>query len=255
MIRVKLYKAAFIGLLMAAMPATSSALVSPAPTNTGTNTQKLENLKTKGAAEIDRRLTNLNEALAKLDASTTLKPADKSALDKTIAAELTGLKALKAKLAADSDLTTARTDVQSIFTDYRVYYLMLPKTRMISAADKFDVVETKLTKLEADLQAKVTAAKAAGQDVTAMQKLLDDMLAKDTDATTKTQGVVTPLLALQPADFNSNHTVLLQYRTTMAAALTDLQASRADAASVIAALKTPKTSSSPTASPAASTKK
>ncbi len=224
--------------LLAAMPtATISAVSTPTPTPGAAAAQHLTNLKTRGNAEIDRRITNLTAALDKLAASTKLTAAAKATLTSQLNAELTGLGALKAKLAADTVLATARTDVQSIITDYRVYALMLPKARLVASADRFDVAEAQLTALSVKLQAKISTAKAAGQDVTAEQAGVTDMNAKIADAQTKTANVVTQLLALQPTDYNANHTVLLTFRTTLAAAQTDLKTARQDAASAISALK------------------
>ena len=249
----RLLRATLAAVLVSALPLTVNAVVSPAPTASPLSTTqatKLANLKSKGSTEIDRRISNLNAALTKLDASTKLAAADKTSLENQVKAEISGLTALKAKLIADTDLATARTDVQSIFADYRVYYLMLPKTRMVASADRFTSVEAALTTLEGKLQARVTAAKAAGKDITALQNLLDDMKAKIADAQAKSQSVVTPLLALQPTDYNQNHTVLLQYRASLKTAHDDLVASRDDAKTAIQDLKALGTS--PTSSPSSS---
>jgi len=229
-------------LLFAAIPISAVdgvAATTPAPSSLSAQAQttRLHNLQTRGTAEIDRRVSNLNSALAKLGASTKLKTADKSALTQQVQTEVASLTALENKLVADTDLATARTDVQSIVTDYRVYVLMLPKVRLVASTDRFDVVEDKLATLNDTLQTKVNAAKSAGKDVTALQSSLDDMKAKTADATSKTSTLVAQLLALQPTDYNANHAVLLTYRTSLTAALADVKAARDDAKSVIDGLK------------------
>jgi chromosome segregation ATPase len=231
-----LLRATLAAFLLAAMPVATVTAV----TATTTTAQRLANLKTKGAAEIDRRIANLSAALEKLTAGTKLTAADKATLTKQIQDEVTGLTALKTKLAADTDLAMTRTDVQSIVTEYRVYALMLPKARMAASADRFTVVEDKLTALHDELQTKVDAAKTAGKDTTAMQASLDDMKAKIASAKTKSGSLVTQLLALQPTDYNANHTVLAGYRDSLKGAHTDLKTARDDAKSVIDALKSAK---------------
>src|SRR3954471_9120749 len=85
--------------LLAAMPyATVNAVATPAP---AAPDQHLVNLKTKGSAEIDRRVINLQAALVKLSDSKTITAADRDALVASVNAELTGLTTLKTKLAAD----------------------------------------------------------------------------------------------------------------------------------------------------------
>jgi hypothetical protein len=239
--RLTLVKSIAAAALLAALPvATVSAVTATHTPSPSPSTDRLGALKSKGSTEIDRRLANLNAALTKLTASTKLTATDKATLIAQVQAEVAGLTALKAKLVADTDIATARADVASIVADYRVYVLMLPKARMVASADRFTVVEDKLTTLQGKLQAKVTTRKTAGQDVTALQAKLDDMTAKIADAKAKSASMVTQLLALQPTDYNSNHAVLVQYRASLKTAQTDLKAARDDAKFVADALKAAK---------------
>lgn len=237
-------------LLFAAIPLSSVNAVASTPLVasplTTAQATHLDNLKSHGTAEIDRRISNLNAALLKLNATTKLTAADKTALTNTINAEISGLNTLKAKLTADTDLATARTDVQSIVSDYRVYVLLLPKTRLVASADRFTAVENQLTQLSVKLQTKVDAAKTAGKDVTTMQVSLTDLKNKLADAQEKSTSVIAPLLALQPTDYNQNHAVLVNYRNSLMAAHDGVMAARDDAKSVIQALKG---TASPSASP------
>ena len=236
-----LTRIALAALLFAAIPlstayavAATPLVASPLTTSQATH---LANLKTHGTTEIDRRISNLNAALLKLNATTKLTASDKTTLTTAINTEISSLNALKTKLTADTDLTTARADVQSIVNDYRVYVLLLPKTRLVASADRFTAVEGQLTQLVAKLQAKVGAAKAAGQNVTAMQTSLTDLKSKTADAQEKSTSTIAPLLALQPTDYNQDHAVLVNYRNTLMAAHDDVMAARDDAKSVIQALK------------------
>ncbi len=238
-------RTAVAAFLFAAIPLSAANGITASPTvsslTAAAQATRLANLKTRGTAEIDRRLANLNAALTKLTAGAKqtndgLVATPKTAFTKQIQDEITALTALKTKLAADADLATARVDVQSIVTDYRVYVLMLPKARMTASADRFAVVEAKLAALDATLQTKVNAQKAAGHDVTAMQASLDDLKAKTADATSKTSTLAAQLLAIQPTDYNANHAVLVTYRAALATAQTDVKAARDDAKSVIDAL-------------------
>ncbi len=218
--------------LFAAIP-----FASVAATLTPAQSTALTHLQTRGAAEISRRITNLNAALTKLNASTKLTGADKTSLATQINNELTSLGALQTKLAADTDLATARTDVQSIVTDYRVYVLMLPKARLAASADRFAEVEDQLTTLATKLQTKIDTAKTAGKDTAAMQTTLNDLTAQVASAKTITDGLVAKLLALQPADYNTNPSILATYRQSLTTAHTDLKAARTDATTIITGLK------------------
>lgn len=232
-----LVKNTIAAILIAMLPLPiASAATSPAAA-AAAQAQKIANLQTKGAAEIDRRVANLSAALEKLGASTKLSLADKASLTAQVQSELTGLASLKAKLAADTTLTAARADVASIVTEYRVYVLMLPKARLAAAADRFAIVEDKLTSLNAKLTAAVDQQKTAGKDVSALEAKLSDMKSQTAAATSATQGLVAKLIALQPTDYNTSHAVLVTYRESLKTAQTDAVAARDDAKSVIDGLK------------------
>jgi hypothetical protein len=221
--RRTLTRAATAAALVAAIPLTVIAASSPT----------IAALKSKGDTEIARRIDNLDAASGKLSESKTVTDADKATLRKQIEDEVNGLTDLKEKLDAETTIAGARADVASIVTDYRVYALILPKVRMTASADRFAVVEDKLTALHDKLVTK------AGTDATLKSKL-DDMSAKIAAAKTTSSSVVSQVIALQPTDYNQNHTVLVQYRASLKSAQQDLKAARDDAKFVIDSLKAAK---------------
>jgi chromosome segregation ATPase len=219
-----------------AITATPTPTLSPQVTTPAVSSEttavRISNLKTRGTAEITRRITNLTGTLTSLNASTKLTSSDKASLVSQVNTEITGLTSLKSKLAADTTLAECEADVQSIVSDYRVYALLLPKVRMVTVADRFTAVEAELATVQVTLQAAVDAQKAAGKDTATLQTSLDDMQTKITAAQNLTQSIVPELLALQPSDYNTDHTILEAYRMSMTTALADLQAAQADAKTV-----------------------
>src|SRR5690242_6888812 len=95
----KLIRATIVGLCLAAMPLSATGVTSTPTPSPAAN--RLDQLKSKGSTEIDRRLANLKAALDKLSASTKLTDADKATLTKQINDEVSGLTALKTKLATE----------------------------------------------------------------------------------------------------------------------------------------------------------
>lgn len=242
-------RTAMAGVFLAAMPlATDAAQTATTTTPKATaspaaaaQAQRLTNLKTKGTAEIDRRLASLNAALEKLNASAKLSATDKDALVKQMQTEISGLTALKTKLAGETDLAAARTDVTAIVTDYRVYALMAPKARLVASIDRLTIAADKLTALQTELKTKVDAQNsAAASGISADQAKLTDMAAQISAANAAISGLTAKLLALQPTDYNSNHAVLVDYRSKTKTAFDDLKAARDDAKTVIDSLKTTK---------------
>jgi len=222
------------GLLL--LSGTASAAAAAGATSTS-ETTKVQTIISKGDQEISRRLTKLGTLSAKITAATKLSASDKSTLSTEVSNEVSGLTALKAKLDAETTVAGARADAQSIFTDYRVYALIVPKVQLVKVADDQQVVEDKLTALATKLQSRITAAKASGKDVTALQAQLDDMTAKTKAAQAISSSIEASVINLQPSDYNSNHSVLSGNSAQLKTARSDNQAARTDAAQIISGLK------------------
>jgi hypothetical protein len=223
---------------LAAVPA--SALAGTATTTatsgsasvkqTDANQAKITVIITRGDTEISRRLTSLSGLSTKISAATKLNASDKATLSDEVSTEVSGLTNLKTKLDADTDITTARTDAQSVITDYRVYALITPKIALIKTADDQQVAETKLSDLVTKLQGKATTS--------ATQSQLADMASKVQAAQTISANIESTVVGLQPTDYNSNHAVLDGDRNQLVTAQTDIKAAAADAKSIIASIKT-----------------
>lgn len=252
---------AFALSVVALTPALAAdTLPSPTPTPpavpSAQQPAKLNQIKTHGASEIDRRLSSLQSALLKLNSSAKLSVADKTTLTTQLKTESDSLTTLKSHLAADTNLAAARDDVQKIFLEYRVYALMLPKASLVSTADRFITAGQKFQDLADKLQAKVDAAKSQNKDATTLQANLDDMKAKLTSAKSRYDGLPAKVINLQPADYNANHKLLADDRDALKAARTDFKSAHDDAQLVIDGLKSlkpakssPSPSPSPTATP------
>ncbi|MBI3495588.1 hypothetical protein HY065_03105, partial [Candidatus Berkelbacteria bacterium] len=98
----------FIGLLLvpaialsqssAASPSAASEASTTAHTAT---TDKMANLKARADKEIDRRITELNIILNKINGFQKLSDSDKSAMTQSVQTEITNLTNLKTKIDAD----------------------------------------------------------------------------------------------------------------------------------------------------------
>jgi hypothetical protein len=195
-------------------------------------TGSLQTIKDRADAAITARLDKLHTVITSVQASPT-PDADKTALVDRMQADITGLTSLDATIKADTTASAARTDAKKIFTDFRIYALVVPSTRMVVAADAVqDVAAPRLTTVADRLQARITKKNA-----TAEQPVLDDMKAKIADATTATEGMSQRHLALTPADWNANHGVLDSDLAKLKTARTDLRAARQDGKTIVAALR------------------
>jgi hypothetical protein len=201
---------------------------------------RVQNIITKGDQEIERRLTTLGDLTDKINAATHLSSSDKSYLSSEVSSTLDGLTSLKSHLDSDTTLTSAHTDAESIYTNYRVYALVAPKIGIIKVADDQQTVEAKLSALIPKLQDRISSEQKAGTSVTAIQGELSDMTTKVNDSQAISSQIESTVLTLQPTDYNTNHTVLSGDNTQLKTAHTDNQAAVMDAKNILSALKSSK---------------
>jgi len=188
-------------------------------------------------AEIDRRLTALDTRQHELANAKHLTSDHLAALDANIDQTRSGLTALKAQIQAETDMTKLRSECESIWTGYRVFALVLPRTRLVAVADAEGFVAGRLTDVSTRLQQAVDNAKAQGKDVTKAQADLDAMKAKIASGQASAAGVADSILSLTPADWNANHDVLKPPHDSVKSAHTALKAAVQLAHQVVADLK------------------
>ena len=200
--------------------------------------QHLTNIQSRGDSEIGTRNTTLSGLLNLISSSTKLSAADKTYLTAEVNTTIAGLAAISSTLKQETTATNAQTDVKNIFSEFRVYAFLVPKIHIISVADGQQLTEAKIAIIATKLQTRITAAKTAGKDVTALQAKLDDLNAKVTAAQAISVAVEQAVLPLEPSDYNSDHTLLKGYHTQLKTAHTDNTAALADAQFIASGLKT-----------------
>lgn len=203
---------------------------------------KSETAKKRADQEIDRRIVSLNELNARIGAMERVTDSFKQSLNTNVQNEITGLTQLKAKIDADADATTVKTDVQSVTASYRIYALVLPMTRIAAAADREVTIITMMNQLGSKLQARIQAAQQAGADTSALMASLTDLSNKLADASTQSQAAVSVSASLTPDNgdktkMTSNTSALKTARTDIQAAQKDLVAARKDIQSIVDGLK------------------
>ena len=132
---------------------------------------KLGDIKTKGAAAIADRLTRVQTLSARL-AGAKGDCGDNANVTTQLGANTTGLTALASTLAAETDLTKAKAEYKSIFGDYRIYVLQVPKTDVALNCGNNIARAAKLQTEISQLQTRIDAAAAKNLDVTASKAAL-----------------------------------------------------------------------------------
>ena len=198
--------------------------------------------KSRADQEIQRRIAVLNELNGNVQAMTNLSGDIKASIGNRLTTEVANLTALKAKIDADTDIATLKTDIKSIATAYRIFVLVVPQGRIIAASDRITTTAISMTALATKLQKRVSEAQAAGKDVTALSAALADMNAKITDANVQSSAAVSEVASLtldngDKTKMASNEQSLKDARGKVKAATQDMQAARKDAGSILNGLK------------------
>jgi hypothetical protein len=221
---------------------TAGAAYASSATSTGTpsanqaGSGRLDAVKTVASARIQGRLATLHALSLAVSDSKYLTSDEKSALDKQIDADVSGLTALASKMAAETTAAAVRADEVSMVDDYRVYLLMAPQTRLTDAlAAESDAAAT----LQKAYTALSDLADKQSGGATATQKSeLADLQAQVTAAQSAIAKQVSAELAVQPGpDETAIHNALEPVRNAVKGAHQDLVKARNDAKELRASLK------------------
>ena len=179
----------------------ASGTPAPASTDALPNWAKtLPEIQAQAAAAISLRLSALQAAITKVQGESYLG-SDATTLVNDMQADITGLQALGTKIAADTTVSQAIADADLIFTEFRVYYVMLPVVRDVTTID--DIVNVDLPALNKDITTLQGQENSANQPF--IGPLISGMQSEVQIATGATTGLVAQLLAYTPAEWDSNH--------------------------------------------------
>ena len=215
--------ASTIGLLLVASP----AFAVTASTTQARLETRIQVGKDRATQEIDRRIGALNVLITRLNAMTRRLTADeKTSLSASLQSQITALNTLKAKIAADTDLATLKTDIKSITGSYRIFVLVIPQAHIAATSDSILAAVGTMNSLITKLQARITTEQGGGTDVTAMNSLISDAQAKLADATTQANAAVGYTLNLKPD--NGDQTILKANQAAFTKAKADIKVGRSD---------------------------
>ncbi|MDP2648967.1 MAG: hypothetical protein Q8P19_03660, partial [bacterium] len=96
---------------------------------------RIATAKDRAAREIERRTKMLQALNERLQSMSKISDSVKASIADTVSGQISELEALNAKIAADTDIDTLRTDIHSITASYRIFALVMPQGRILVAAD------------------------------------------------------------------------------------------------------------------------
>ncbi len=215
----------------------SSSSTASGSTKTANDQARLQAIINRGNSEIDRRLTILNSLSSKISSATKLTASDQATLSSEVSNEISGLTALKSTLDGETQVANAVTDAQSVFSDYRVFALVVPKVDLVKTADDQQVTEAKLSALATKIGSDITADQNAGKNVSNLLSQLTVLNSKISSAQTISSSIESSVINLMPSDYNSNHSVLSGDRDQLKTAQDDIVTAITDAKSLVNELK------------------
>lgn len=136
---------------------------------------ELARIKKRADTEIDRRINSLNKLLARIQSDNKLSADEKSNISADINSNIAGLTSLKAKIDADTDAATAKSDAKQIFINFRIFANFEPKTRLLISIDNLQVVANRISSFTPKIQDLINNLKSQGKDVASLQASLDDI--------------------------------------------------------------------------------
>jgi hypothetical protein len=213
--------------------APASAAPATSAVDAATTPRTLDGIKSAANLAVTKRIAALDVASARVAARPNTSDAHKETILATFDADSTGLEKLNATIQADTDRATAAQHYGQIFTDYRVYAVVIPQAYIAGAAD--GISDRAVPALQAAHDKLATALEQKPNGET--QALLDEMQKQIDEASSGVAGIADSALAVTPADFNANHTVLSEKRASIVAAVAAAKQARILGHQVLAALK------------------
>lgn len=172
----------------AALPAQAAAT-----SDSAAGLTKAKAVVTEGITD---RLTTLGKLQTALAGYQDVPDAARSTLTQLISSDVSGLTALKAKVAGETTEAAVRADGKAMVDDYRVYVLVVPKVHLTHVLDVENAAAARLVKVHDALADRL--AKDPAADTQANKDLLADMSAAIQAADARVDGKDAALLALRP---------------------------------------------------------
>ncbi|MDA8303368.1 MAG: hypothetical protein M0005_17950 [Actinomycetota bacterium] len=183
---------------------TTTTTSTSVPTPTSTERGRLAAIKARASRDISRRVASLNAAIAVVQSKSYLG-SDQATLVSIMQADLADLQAVGTKIASATTVGEALADYDSIFTELRVYYLVVPVVQDVIRVDYMDNVAVPALNQEvSSLQGQVNSSNQGVLD-----PLVSDMEGQGQVVTAATSGLSAQLLTFTPAEWNANHALFV----------------------------------------------
>lgn len=169
---------------------------------------------------ISNRLADLNILKTRVSnylSEKRLTDAQASELQNDVSSNESGLQSLKTKLDAETVAKEARKDVANIYTQFRIYAVVLPRDRRHIVLDIEVNTRDKMVSAETNIQNAINQAPSDQKDQ--LNTLFNDYKQRISDADLQFQTANQTLPQLTPASFNQNRAAYEATRRSLDLAL------------------------------------
>ena len=192
----------------------------------------LAGIKAKANTDITDRVNSLNSAIDKVKGAQGLG-SGQGTLEAYLGTDITPLQELDTTIQGDTSVQRAAKDFRTIFTNFRVYKLVLPAAHI--AGDAFRVTTTSVPNLQAASTKAQQYVNPGNQGV--LQPLIDDLNGQISAATSATNGLAATVLAYTPQQWNANNNLLVPSKQSDAQADAAVAKGRQDVKEIRAIVK------------------
>jgi septal ring factor EnvC (AmiA/AmiB activator) len=199
--------------LFALLPATASAATAQSTKCTVTDTQCVI---TAGNQLIQARLTALNTLNGKVTtdlSSHKITSSQASSLQGDISTNESGLNTLKSKLDAETMAKNARADVLAMYTQFRIYAVVIPRDSRNLLLDIEENAQQLMTNVAPSIQAAINAAPASEQSK--LKALYSDYQTQTSNASSQFTTANQDIPQMTPQAFNQTRSTYEGVRASL----------------------------------------
>ncbi len=161
----------------------------------------IEGLKDRAGHEIERRLETIERLIEGLEEAEHLTNEHERVLLDELAAAESGLSTLGREIERAETLEELRELIPTIFEDYRIYVVVVPKAHAVAVADTIGAAVTRLELIAASFGDVISRLAGAGIDTSEAERALTEMRAAVVDADESAGLVLDSVLPLTPVDW------------------------------------------------------
>ncbi len=213
-------------LIVSMLPAAALARETPADLG-GAGERLIEKLKDRAEQSIEKRLETIERVTEALGDAQHLTDEHERILLAELAAASDGLSALGREIESAETIAELRKLIPSIFEDYRIYAVAVPKAHLVAVADTIVAAVDRLELVASSLQDAINRFKDAGFDTADAEEALAAMRVSLGDASAFASPVPDTVLPIEPADWPD------PAQSTLEGAHSDVRSAREDTNSAV----------------------